>query len=59
MTTETILSLGTRKIVKWGQGYVVFLTKEAKEFGWNDKTKVSVSGVSDSKGNSIVIRKAK
>jgi len=59
MATETILSMDKRKIVKWAQGYVVFLTKEAKEFGWDDKTKVTVSAIRDPKGDAIVIRKAK
>ena len=58
MTTETILSMDKRKVVKWAQAYVVFFTKEAKEFGWDDKTKVTVTAVRDSKGAAIVIRKA-
>lgn len=32
-----------KKIIRWGKGLVVFVTTEAKELGWNDRTLVAVS----------------
>lgn len=42
-----------KKIVKWGPGYVVFITKEAKSFGWDDKTFVRL--IADKKTKKIII----
>lgn len=57
MTTEEIISLDEKKIVRWGEGLVVFITKEARKFEWNDKTRVKIAAVKDKKGEAIVIRK--
>jgi len=37
------LSKRGKKIVKWGPGFVVFVTREIKDLGWDDKTFVRVS----------------
>lgn len=58
MSTEEIISLDEKKIVRWGEGLVVFITSEAKKFEWNDKTKVKIAAVKDGKGEAIVIRKS-
>ena len=50
MSVEDILTINEKKIVKWGQGYVVFITPEAKRFNWNDKTIVKVSAVEHKDG---------
>ena len=42
-----------KKIVKWGPGFVVFITREARVFGWNDKTFVRV--IADKKSKRITI----
>ncbi len=52
-----ILSRIEKKIVKWGEGYVVFITPEAKKLGLTDKSKVTVSIVEDDEGKKIVIEK--
>lgn len=59
MATETIHSIAEKKLVRWGEGYVVFITPEAKKFGWNDKTKLKISAIKDSEGDAIIIREAK
>jgi hypothetical protein len=58
MTTEETLSLNEKKIVRWGEGLVVFITTEAKRFEWNDKTRVKIAAIKDEKGDAIVIRKS-
>ena len=52
-----IISINEKKIVRWSLGFVVFITKEAKRFGWSDKNKVRVSAIEDKKGNKIIIEK--
>lgn len=52
-----ILSMSEKKIVKWGQGYVVFITPEAKKLGWNDKHNVTVSVIEDNGKKRIVLEK--
>lgn len=51
---ETISKRG-KKIVKWGHGLVVFLTKEAKELGWDDKTFVRISVIKDGNKKKVSI----
>ncbi|MBU3897067.1 MAG: hypothetical protein KJ697_04010 [Nanoarchaeota archaeon] len=54
---EKVISVNEKKIVKWGVGYVVFITKEAKKFGWTDKHKVRVSAVENGKEKKIILEK--
>ena len=42
-----------KKVVKWGKGLVVFITTEAKEIGWDDRTIVKVS-VEDEDGKKFI-----
>jgi len=37
-----IKSKKVKKLVRWHDNYVVFVTPEAKALGWNDKTIVKV-----------------
>ena len=32
-----------KKVVNWGKGLVVFITKEARELEWDDRTYVKVT----------------
>ena len=57
MEFRDILALNEKKIIRWGNGFAVYITSEAKRFGWNDKDKVKVYAVEDQDGKSIVIRK--
>lgn len=54
---ENILSKRAKKIVHWHDNYVVFVTPEAKELDWNDKTIVTVSIVEIDGKKRIVIEK--
>lgn len=40
---ENITSKRAKKLVRWHDNYVVFVTPEAKQFGWDDRTIVTVS----------------
>ena len=54
---EEILAKSVKKVIKWGKGLSVFVTKEAKMFKWDDKTYVSVIAVKDGAGARIIIKK--
>lgn len=45
-----------KKLVRWHDALVVFVTKQARSVGWNHRTMVKVSVSAD--GNRIVIEKA-
>jgi hypothetical protein len=47
-----------RKIVRWHEGFVVFVTKEAKDLKWDDKTLVKVYMEKEGIKDRIVIEKA-
>ena len=36
-----------KKVVVWGKGLVVFITKEARELGWDNRTMLRVSVEND------------
>lgn len=55
---EETLARHVKKVIKWGKGYSIFITTEAKLFGWNDKTYVTISVVKDKGEEKIIIRKA-
>lgn len=44
-------------MVRWHDNYVVFVTPEAKELEWNDKTIVTVSVVEADGKKRIVVEK--
>ena len=50
--------MADKKIVRWGTGWVVFITTEAKRLGWTDKNDVTVTAIEDEEGEAILIRKA-
>jgi len=52
-----ILSMGDKKIVRWGTGWVVFVTTEAKKLGWTGDDDVTVAAVEDEEGEAIVVRR--
>lgn len=52
-------SVMEKKVLRWANGLGVFITTEAKKFGWDNKTKLLVSAVEDSEGKKIIIQKAK
>ena len=54
---ETVISKRAKKLVAHHNNYVVFVTPEAKELGWNDKTIVTVSIVETDGKKRIVIEK--
>lgn|GEM_PF-1476877 len=54
---DDVLSKKAKKLVHWHDNYVVFVTPEAKQLGWNDKTIVTVSLVEENGEKKIVIEK--
>ena len=52
------LTMNVKKIISWGTGLAVFVTKEAKVLGWTDKNYVIITSMRDKDGESIVIRRA-
>lgn len=55
--TGKILSKKAKKLVRWHDNYVVFVTPEAKALGWNDRTIVKVSVVEEKGERKILIEK--
>ncbi|MFA4820284.1 MAG: hypothetical protein WC613_04995 [Candidatus Aenigmatarchaeota archaeon] len=56
---KKIYSVKEKKVLRWANGFGVFITTEAKKFGWTDKTKLLVSAIEDSEEKKIVIIKVK
>ena len=50
--------MSDKKIVRWGTGWTVFVTAEAKKMGWSKDDKITVAAVEDEEGEAIVIRRA-
>ena len=57
--TEELLSKNVKKIIKWGKGLSVFITKEAKLLDWDDSTYVVIEVIKDKNENRIVIKRVK
>jgi|GEM_PF-903726 len=55
---EEKLTVNVKKIVPWATGYAVFITKEARVLGWNNKDYVIMTSSSDKEGGKIEIRRA-
>ncbi|MFQ5814894.1 MAG: hypothetical protein ACE5G7_00155 [Candidatus Hydrothermarchaeaceae archaeon] len=55
--SEEVISKKAKKVVRWHESYVVFVTPEAKQAGWNEKTIVKVSLVEENGEKKIVIEK--
>ncbi len=56
ITNMTTLVKNVKKVIRWGKGLSVFITKEARILGWDDKTHVIISVIEDEEGRKIVIR---
>ena len=54
---ENVISKKAKKLVRWHDNFVVFVTPEAKQIGWDDKTIVTVSLVEVDGKKKIVIEK--
>lgn len=54
---EKIRSKKAKKLVRWHDNYVVFVTPEAKALGWGDRTIVKVSVVEEKGKKRIVVEK--
>lgn len=52
-------SVKEKKILRWANGYGIFVTTEAKKFGWDDSTYVKVSAIEGRDGKKIIIEKLK
>lgn len=57
MDSGEIASRIDKKIARWGPGWVVFITTEAKKLGWKYGQKVSVTTVRSKEGDKIVIER--
>lgn len=55
--SHVIHSVMDKKVLRWANGYGVFITTEAKKFGWDDKTKIKVSAIEKNGKKKIVIEK--
>jgi len=56
---EKVLASNVKKIQKWGNGYAIYITKEAKALNWDDKMYISISAVRDGKEDKLEIKKVK
>jgi hypothetical protein len=56
---ERILAKNIKKIQRWGNGYAIYITKEAKALGWDDKTYVSISAIKNREEEKLEIKRVK
>lgn len=54
---KKVLAKNVKKILRWGNGLAIFLTKESKALKWKEGDYISVSAIKDDKGERILIRK--
>jgi antitoxin component of MazEF toxin-antitoxin module len=54
---ERIIAKNIKKIQRWGNGYAIYITKEAKALGWDDKTYVSISAIKNGEEEKLEIKK--
>jgi len=54
---KNILTMNIKKIIPWATGLAVFVTKEAKALGWNDKDGIIITSFQDGEGGGIEIRR--
>lgn len=52
-----VVSKRGKKVVKWGPGLAVLITKEARKIDWTDNTFVRLLVLDDGKEKRIVIEK--
>jgi hypothetical protein len=55
--SERVISKKAKKIVRWHENYVVFVTPEAKQAKWNEKTVVKVMLIEEDGEKKIIIEK--
>ena len=53
-----VLGINVKKIVPWGTGLALFITKEARALEWPNKDHVVISAFRDKEGDGIEIRRA-
>ena len=58
-TMAEALTKTVKKVIHWGKGLAVFITREAKQFKWTDKTYVTVTAIRDKEGERIIIKKVR
>ena len=56
---EEILAKHVKKILRWGNGLAIFITKECRKLGWKEGEFVSTSVTKGKEGESILIKKVK
>lgn len=56
---KEVLAKNVKKILRWGNGLAIFITKESRKLGWKKGEFVSVSAIRDRDGERILIRKVK
>lgn len=54
---KKILTKKAKKLVRWHDNYVVFVTPEAKQANWNEKTIVKISLIEEDGEKKILIEK--
>jgi len=56
---ERNLTKNVKKILRWGNGLAIFITKECRELGWKESEFISTSVMKDREGEKILIKKVK
>jgi len=56
---EEILAKHVKKILRWGNGLAIFITKECRKLGWKEGEFISTSVMKDKEGEKILIKKIK
>lgn len=52
-----VISKRGKKVVKWGPGLAVLLTKEAREIEWTDETFLRVIVLNTDEGKKVVLER--
>lgn len=55
---DKVYSVIEKKVLKLTGGYGLFITPEAKKFGWDNSTKIRVSATEGTKGKRIIVEEA-
>jgi len=56
---EEILAKNVKKILRWGNGLAIFITKECRNLGWKEGEFISTSIMKDKESERILIKKVK
>ena len=57
MSEKIVVTKAPRKVVRWHEGLVIFLTKECKKLGWDDSVIIRAYIDKSGKSDKIVIEK--